>query len=333
RYLRNQFPERPFLQQNRYKEASYPIIGLLRDLNAKQQLDGLPASLMDATRPIEELYDLNRDPWETTNLAEVPAYAPHKQRLSDALDAWMTRIKDTGREPESAAVVTQWDDKMKDTYDKRLQGRGDTWFAEHPALGPYRQRRLERRVTDDFENGLNRWERLDPEPCGLRTDSDGNHSLAITSRTSNYTPPHRSPGHVALLKALPVGDFDLRFRVRSLQDTGPHRDCCVFFGFQDASHFYYVHLGAEPDPHSGQIMVVDGAARKALTMNGRVTPWDDDWHTVRIERRLLDGTINVYFDEGAKPHMTVRDHRFGAGQIGLGSFDDQNEFDDVELLW
>ena len=31
------------------------------------------------------------------------------------------------------------------------------------------------------------------------------------------------------------------------------------------------------------------------------------------------------------PHMSVKDTTFGKGRIGLGSFDDMNAFDEVEI--
>ena len=115
---------------------------------------------------------------------------------------------------------------------------------------------------ENFEKGTDRWEILDPESWQLKK-SDGGSAIEITSRGSKYKPPVRSPGHVALIKDLKVGSFDITFKVRSTKDTGNHRDCCVFFGYQDDQHFYYVHLGAKPDPHSGQIMIVKEAPRLA----------------------------------------------------------------------
>lgn len=182
--------------------------------------------------------------------------------------------------------------------------------------------------SDDFENGHDRWQMLDPETWKLSTH-DGNSTIEITERGSAYKPPVRSPGHVALIRDLELGSFEITFRVRSTKDTGNHRDCCVFFNYQDDQHFYYVHLGAKPDPHSGQIMIVNEAPRLALTKNESLTPWDDQWHKVRVTRDVDSGKIDVFFDDMSKPHMSVTDKTFGKGQIGLGSFDDLNEFDDV----
>ncbi len=182
--------------------------------------------------------------------------------------------------------------------------------------------------SDDFQRPSKRWEFLDPDTWKMKQHQD-NKTIEITDRASAYKPPVRSPGHVALIRDLEVGSFEMNFRVRSTKDTGNHRDCCVFFGYQDDQHFYYAHLGAKPDPHSGQIMIVNEAPRKAITENKRLTPWDDQWHRVKLTRDLSAGTIKVYFDDMENPHLEVTDRTFGKGRVGIGSFDDLNEFDDL----
>lgn len=181
---------------------------------------------------------------------------------------------------------------------------------------------------EDFSDGVARWEVLDPETWRLNDDG----TFEITARESAYKPPHRSPFHVALVKEVVVGDAAIEFRVKSTLDTGPHRDCCVIFGWQDAAHFYYVHLGARPDSASGQVQIVDGADRRPLTGNKRPVPWTDGWHTVRLERNVESGRIAVYFDDMASPLMETTDTTFGAGRVGIGSFDDCDAFDDVRVL-
>lgn len=184
--------------------------------------------------------------------------------------------------------------------------------------------------SEDFEQGAERWETTDDSSWTHR-EVDGNKVFSITSRKNGYKPKVRSPYHIALIKDVEVADFVLTFRVRNTRDAGGHRDCCVFFCHQDASNFYYVHLGARPDPHSGQIMIVKDAPRKALTKNKNNTPWTMDWHQVKVVRDSKAGTIDIYFDDMEKPHMSVTDATFGKGQVGIGSFDDLNDFDNVEL--
>ena len=201
-------------------------------------------------------------------------------------------------------------------------------LADEPAASKADAGNLQTVFQEDFESGIDRWEVLDSETWQW-TEHDGNHTFAITQRKSKYVPPTRSPGHVALIKNLELSSFEMTFRVRSTKDTGNHRDCCVFFNYQDSRHFYYVHLGAKPDPHSGQIMIVNEAPRLALTQNESHTPWDDDWHQVRVVRDVDSGDIVIYFDDMQTPHMRVKDQRFKHGRLGIGSFDDMNEFDDI----
>jgi hypothetical protein len=187
---------------------------------------------------------------------------------------------------------------------------------------------------EDFESGSQRWETTDDENWSLHLDplsTAPNQVFGLVNRTSNYKPKVRSPHNIALIRDVELEDFVLTFRVRSTLDTGNHRDCCVFFGYQDPEHFYYVHLGAVPDPHSGQVMIVNDAPRKAITENENRVPWDDRWHEVKLVRNHETGLIQIFFDDMTRPLMEVTDRTFGKGRIGIGSFDDKNDFDDILL--
>ena len=129
-------------------------------------------------------------------------------------------------------------------------------------------------VKEDFEKGMERWRTTDPDPkdgvwevvelkAGEKEDSKTNHALRVKG-ISKYQPPHRSPHSIALLKDVKVGDFELTARVQNTNKTaGGHRDLCIFWGYQDPSHFYYVHFGAQADPHACQIFIVNDSPRNA----------------------------------------------------------------------
>jgi hypothetical protein len=183
---------------------------------------------------------------------------------------------------------------------------------------------------EDFEKGHNRWETTDDTNWQMHSHGQ-NKAFGIKQRQSDYSPKYRSPHTIALLKGIEVADFVVTMKVKSILDTGGHRDACVFFNYQDANNFYYVHLGAKPDPNSGQIMIVNNAPRRPLTNNKNNTGWDDQWHQVKIVRDTKTGTIEIYFDDMKKPHMKCVDKTFGKGRIGIGSFDDVNDFDDIRI--
>ena len=78
-------------------------------------------------------------------------------------------------------------------------------------------------------------------------------------------------------------------------------------------------------------MIVNNAARTPLSENKNPVGWDDNWHKVKVTRNGTTGEMKVYFDNMQEPLMTATDKTFGLGQIGLGSFDDMNDFDNITL--
>jgi len=109
RYIRNFTPDRPFLQANDYKERSYPVWNLLKELHAQGKLTPVQEVLVAPTMPPEEFYDLDRDPYEINNLVHSPQ-PEHKAalvRLRAALEKWIEQSHDQGRvlePPEIAAA-------------------------------------------------------------------------------------------------------------------------------------------------------------------------------------------------------------------------------------
>ncbi|MFM7604661.1 MAG: sulfatase-like hydrolase/transferase [Prosthecobacter sp.] len=57
------------------------------------------------TKPYEELYDLQNDPWETKNLVESAAHAGDLERLRAAQDAWLLETRDLGLIPEAERLA------------------------------------------------------------------------------------------------------------------------------------------------------------------------------------------------------------------------------------
>lgn len=185
-------------------------------------------------------------------------------------------------------------------------------------------------LTEDFEGGTDRWEFSDPKAWKLLKTEKGN-VLSLFERTTPKV-PHRSPFGIALLKEIVVGDFVLEADLQSTVKANPKQDLCVIFGYQDNAHFYYSHLGRQTDKGNNQLFVVNGANQAMITL--RTTPgidWDDEWHHVKVVRKTADGTIEVYWDDMKTPVQTATNKTFAWGRVGLGSFDDLGNFDNVVL--
>ena len=185
--------------------------------------------------------------------------------------------------------------------------------------------------SEDFESGADRWEPTDPKAWRIDAGRGGKVFSQFNGR-SKYKPPHRSPLNIALLKDLDVADFVFTAKVKSTIPDYNHRDVCLFFGHQDPAKFYYVHLGKRADDHANQIFIVNNKPRtKISTKTTPGTDWNDEWHDVKIVRHVAEGTIEVYFDDMKKPVMTATDKNFTHGRVGVGSFDDTSQWDDIRV--
>ncbi|RYD66663.1 MAG: sulfatase [Verrucomicrobiaceae bacterium] len=100
RYIRNFTPEVPLLAANAYKERSYPVWNLLKELNREGKLTPAQAFLCQLQMPAEELYDMEKDPHQIQNLAADPAYKTDVERLRGVLERWIEEVGDQGRFPE-----------------------------------------------------------------------------------------------------------------------------------------------------------------------------------------------------------------------------------------
>jgi uncharacterized sulfatase len=99
RYIRNFNPFNPYLPYLAYAERCNTMKEMRR-LYAEGKLNDVQAQWMADCRPAQELYDLEKDPWETKNLANEAEYASIKKQLEDVLNKWMTETRDTGLLPE-----------------------------------------------------------------------------------------------------------------------------------------------------------------------------------------------------------------------------------------
>lgn len=183
----------------------------------------------------------------------------------------------------------------------------------------------------DFEDGkIDAWEATDSAAWRIE-EKEGDKVLALFKQ-SKYSPKVRSPININLIKDVVVGSFVLELKMLSTTKDYGHRDMCLFFGHQDPSHFYYVHIANQSDAHANSIFIVDDKPRVSIAKNRTEgTKWDDKWHTVRLERDVEKGTIEVFFDDKPEPIMTAVDKSFTWGRIGVGSFDDTGCYNDIRL--
>lgn len=109
RYVRNYFPNRPYVLWIPYRNRS-PIMQEMLRLHAEDKLEGPQKLWFSGLRPPEELYDCQVDPHHICNLADDPQYGPVLRRFREVLDEWRLQTGDLGDVAESELVRRWWPD-------------------------------------------------------------------------------------------------------------------------------------------------------------------------------------------------------------------------------
>jgi len=146
----------------------------------------------------------------------------------------------------------------------------------------------------------------------------------------------RAPTSWSLLAGHDVTSFVFTGRMKcGVDPSNTYRDLCVFFHFQDPTHFGYVHFSARSDDVHNIIGLVNGADRVKINSEPpgksifRLT--DTNWHQFKVAYDAASGRIEAFLDDLETPILTAIDKTLGHGLVGIGSFDDTGCFDDLKL--
>jgi N-sulfoglucosamine sulfohydrolase len=137
RYIRNYMWFRPYMAANRYKDTSYPIRNLLRELDAKGELTPEQKYWMAPQKPFEELYDLVNDPDEVRNLASLHEYQNKISKMRSAHYDWMYKSRDLGLIPEPI-----------------LEDMGREYGSKMAVLKEKKNRKMVRKIVELVEDGV-----------------------------------------------------------------------------------------------------------------------------------------------------------------------------------
>ena len=102
RYIRNYIPYRVYGQYLEYLFRA-PSIRSWQAAYKAGALNPIQSAFWN-TKPAEELYDTENDPWEVNNLANDPEYREVLERMRGAAKEWMLEIHDTGFIPEAELI-------------------------------------------------------------------------------------------------------------------------------------------------------------------------------------------------------------------------------------
>lgn len=121
RYIRNFMPDRPYLQPQ-YRDT-HDFMKEIKRLYREGKLDDVQCRFFAKTKPAEEFYDHQNDPYEIHNLIDDPKYAEEIKRHQKILHNWICETDDKGQYPESASALEviyyRWGDKcVNPEYDR-----------------------------------------------------------------------------------------------------------------------------------------------------------------------------------------------------------------------
>jgi len=106
RYLYNYMPEKKYYQDLQFR-LSVPLMKEILQLRDEKKLDATQASWFK-TKPVEELYDVQADPYELHNLVSDPLYANQLKELRAAFQEWTKTVGDMASTQESAMIKKMW---------------------------------------------------------------------------------------------------------------------------------------------------------------------------------------------------------------------------------
>lgn len=106
-YIRNYFPERPLYMNVEYRKQN-PLMVELLDMKEKGQLNKEQMFWFQETKAPEELYDLEKDPFQLNNLIDEPSLSGKRAELTKAMDDWLGSMEDYGAIPEKEMIAKWW---------------------------------------------------------------------------------------------------------------------------------------------------------------------------------------------------------------------------------
>lgn len=185
--------------------------------------------------------------------------------------------------------------------------------------------------SETFDGGVATW--TPRETSAWERTKTANPNLKLTTR--GEPGPFRAPlSWMVRGDAKPSGSFILT--ARGLCHTSldvPGRDLLLLIGWNGPLDYTYIHFSAENSKVHNVIMRVKPDGREQLSHATQPVPklLKKDWQTIRVWYDQPSGMLRCYVDDLETPMMTCQVGDLPTGAVGVGSFDDMVEFDDVVL--
>ncbi len=135
RYIRNHKPEIPYDAHQAYLEFYRPAVHVMRQLKKEGKLNKDQLTFFANSKPKEELYDLQNDPFELNNLAENPDYAEILQQMRQKMDQYDKKMAPMSNiykpiHPKSVDIL-QWTKENHPEAIKEMEAGQEIGFKKY----------------------------------------------------------------------------------------------------------------------------------------------------------------------------------------------------------
>jgi N-sulfoglucosamine sulfohydrolase len=136
KYFYNYHPELPYVQNIEYRKQM-PMMRVLYEYDSLGKFTGVQKLWWRKTKPVEELYDTEKDPYEFNNLAGDPAFSEKLEEMREAMKEWQETYGDKGAIPEAELIRSMWMGKDGPPSTRKVEARwtGDSLTLSCPTEG------------------------------------------------------------------------------------------------------------------------------------------------------------------------------------------------------
>ncbi|GAB3648659.1 sulfatase [Echinicola sediminis] len=134
KYIRHDKPALPFEAGQAYLEFYRPAVHIMRGLAKHDSLSAAQKYFFTGAKPMEELYDLEKDPLELNNLALSPEYRIIKEKLQEDLRQLEQENSSNGLleiEQPGAVRVLEWVKREKPMVYKEMQAGKEVGYKKY----------------------------------------------------------------------------------------------------------------------------------------------------------------------------------------------------------
>ncbi|MCF6264896.1 MAG: alginate lyase family protein, partial [Xanthomonadales bacterium] len=167
------------------------------------------------------------------------------------------------------------------------------------------------------------WVPLNESRWSVVADNGGN---VLFLNTTNYNPLSGGRLGEHILAPGSYTDFSLTVDVKTNEPAAEaNADYALVFGFRGAGNYYYMLFNRTQS--NTELFKVESGIRQALPVTISSVLMGTAYHVVEVRR--VQNSIEVRFDNNLI--LQTEDSTFGAGKIGLGSFNDSSYFDNIRI--